>query len=156
MTDAAETVGWIVATFAALGVALGLAGYVSVSWGYEVFVLAAQGQGGVAERFGPIFVSLVFFQNVSVAFFVGLVASLLAGLTFGSQFYDGRTAVLATGAGGLVGFYVMVVLAFLLMSMGMQTARGFGLGDALVPFLLAGVPSGIVGAVAGYFGWMRS
>lgn len=156
MTDASETVGWIVATFAALGVALGLAGYVSVSWGHEVFVASAQGEGGAAERFGPIFLSVIFFQNVSVAFFVGLVASLLAGLSFGSGFYDGRTAVLATGAGGLVGFYLMVVLAFAIMSMGMATPRGFGFGDALVPLLLAGIPAGIVGAIAGYFGWMRT
>lgn len=152
MTRASETVGWIVAIFAVLGVALGLAGYVSVSWGYDVFVTSAR--GATAERFGPIFVALVFFQNVSVAFFVGLLGSLLAGLTFGSRFYDGRIAVLATGVGGLVGFYAMVALAFVVMSMGMQVPRGVGLDDALVPFLLAGIPSGIVGALAGYLGWM--
>ena len=156
MTKATETVGWIVATFAALGIAIGLAGYVSVSWGHEVFVVAAQGRGGTAERFGSIFVSVIFFQNVSVAFFVGLLASFATGLVFGSRMYDRTNAVLATGAGGLVGFYLMIVLAFLVMSMGMATPRGFDLGDALLPFLLAGIPSGIVGAVAGYFGWMSS
>ena len=154
MTDATETAGWIVATFAALGVAIGLAGYVSVSFGHEVFVAGAR--GATAERFGPLFLALVFFQNVSVAFFVGLLASFATGLVFGSQLYDRRDAVLATGGGGLVGFYLMVVLAFSIMSMGMATPRGFGLGDVLVPVLLAGIPSGIVGAVAGYFGWMTN
>ena len=154
MTKATETVGWIVATFAALGIAIGLAGYVSVSWGHEVFVTAAQ--GATAERFGPIFLSVIFFQNVSVAFFVGLLASFATGLVFGSRMYGRTNAILATGAGGLFGFYLMVVLAFLVMSMGMATPRGFGLGDAIVPFLLAGIPSGIIGGIAGYFGWMSS
>lgn len=154
MSKTTETVGWIVATFAALGVALGLAGYVSISWGHEVFVVAAQGE--TAERFGPIFLSVIFFQTVSVAFFVGLLASFATGLVFGSRLYDRTNAILATGVGGLVGFYLMVVISFFITSMGMATPRGFGLGDALVPFLLAGLPAGIVGAITGYFGWMRS
>lgn len=156
MSKVSETVGWIVAIFAALGVAFGLAGHVSVSWGYEVFVASVQGSGGTAERFGPLFVSLLFFQNVSVAFFVGVIASLFIGLLFGSRFYEGRTAVLATGSGALLGFYVMVVFSFVIMSLGMSSPRGFGFAGALVPMILAGIPSGIVGSIAGYFGWVAN
>lgn len=151
MTRAAEAVGWIVAVFAALGVALGLAGYVSVSFGYEVFVVGAQGE--TAQRFGPLFLAVVFFQTVSVVFFVGVVTALAVGLSFGSRFHDWTVAVAVAGVGGIVGFYLMAMLAFGLTSVGMPTARGFGLGDLLVPLILAGVPSGLVGAVGGYLGW---
>lgn len=152
MTTVSETIGWIVATFAALGIAVGFAGYVSVSWGHAVFVTNAGGAD--AQRFGELFLSVVFFQNVSVLFFLGIVVSLIAGLVFGSRSSEERLAVLATGAGGFVGFYAMVLLAFVVMSLGMNVPRGFGFAGALGPIALAGIPAGIVGAIGGYFGWM--
>lgn len=152
MSKVSETVGWIVAVFAALGIGLGLAGYVSVSWGHTVFVASAGGTGSVVERFGPLFVSVVFFQNLSATFFVGLVAALLTGLLFGSNFLEGKQALAATGGGSLVGFWLLAVLALFIMSFGMADPRGFGLVDALGPIAIAGIPAGLVGAVAGYLG----
>lgn len=150
MTKVSETVGLIVAVFAALGFGLGLAGYVSISWGHSVFVASASGP--TAERFGPLFVSVVYFQNVSAIFFVGLITSLVSGLLFGSNFLQARNALLATGGGTIVGFWMMALVALVIMSLGMGEPRGFGLFDAFGQIALAGIPAGIVGSVAGYLG----
>lgn len=70
-------------------------------------------------------------------------------------------SAVAGGVGSFIGFYVMVVLAILIMSMafdatggsgGSSTENAFKLSDAAGTLFKAGLPTAIVGAFGGVVG----
>lgn len=153
MARATDNLAGIVAVFGTVGLGLGLTGYNTMAWAQSQFLTAAGGE--TAQQFGPIFVALVYFQGANVAFFLGPVVATLAGLLFGTRMRDRRTAAAVAGAGSLAGFYVMALVTILLSSLALSgpgASQSFGLLQALVPVLLAGIPTAIAGAIAGYVG----
>lgn len=153
MSRAGDALAGILVVFGAIGVGMGLTGYNGVAWAQTQFLTAAG--GGTAREFGPIFVALVYFQTANATFFVGPVVAVLAGLLFGTRLRRPRTAAAVVGGGSLVGFYVMALATVLVTSLalgGPAADQAFSLGQALGPLLTAGLPTALVGAVAGYVG----
>lgn len=154
MAREVDTLAGIIAVFGTVGLGTGLTGYNTMAWAQSQFLTAA---GGSAREFGPIFVALVYFQGANVAFFLGPVVATLAGLLFGTRMRDRRTAAAVAGGGALVGFYLMALLTVLLSSLALSAqgaSQSFGLLQALVPIVLAGIPTAIAGTIAGYVGPM--
>lgn len=153
MSREADAVSGIVAVFAAIGLGMGLTGFAGMGWAQSQFLVAAGGE--TARQFGPVFVALVYFQNANTAFFVGPVVAVLAGVLFGSRLRSGPTAAAVAAGSSLLGFYVMAFLTVLVMALalgGPGGSQAFGLGQAVGPILTAGVPTAVVGGVAGYLG----
>ncbi|MFB6080095.1 MAG: hypothetical protein ABEJ81_03760 [Haloferacaceae archaeon] len=152
MSAAGRAFGLIVAVFAVLGVALGASGYLAVDWARTQFVVAAG--GATPGRFGPVFVALVAVQTTVAQFLIGTAVAGLVGAMAGSRFAEVRTAGLVAAAGSATGFYLMGVLAVLLLSLagGPGTGQVYAPGQALGPLLLAGVPAALAGGAGGVAG----
>lgn len=149
-------VGMIVGVFAAIGVGLGLTGYISVGWIQGTFTNPDQGE--FANSIGQMFVGLVFLQSVIITFFTGPTVAAITGLLSGlSESSRTRSAGIG-GLGSFVGFYVMVVVAIVVMSLAYGSGGGsggsesFDMGQAFVTAAKAGIPTAIVGVIAGYLG----
>jgi hypothetical protein len=142
----------IVATFAAVGVALGVVGFVTAEWARTQFVTAATGAD--PATFGPVFVALSTFQTTVTLFFAGPVLGAALGLLAGSRFVDPRSAAGVAAAGTLVGFFVMAGagLVGLALPSGTGTGQTYALGRAVGPLLLSGVVTAATGGVAGALG----
>jgi hypothetical protein len=145
-------VGLIVATFAAVGVALGVVGYVAADWARTQFVTAAT--GSAPETFGPVFLALSTFQTTVTLFFAGPVVAATLGLLSGSRFPDATTAGAVAGGGALVGFFLMAGFGLVGLSLlsGPGTGQTYALGGAVGPLLLSGVATAATGGVAGILG----
>lgn len=153
MSRPAEDLAGIVVVFATVGLGMGLTGYNAMAWAQTQFLTAAG--GGTAERFGPVFVALVYFQSANVALFLGPVVAALSGLLFGSRMRDRRTAAAVGGGGALAGFYVMALTTVLVASLALSgegASQAFGLGQAVGPVAVAGLPAAVAGAIGGYVG----
>lgn len=153
MSRVEDALAGIVVVFAAIGLGLGLTGYNTMAWAQSQFLTAAG--GGTAQQFGPIFVALVYFQGAAVAFFLGPVVAALLGLLFGTRMRDPRMAAVVTAGGSLVGFLVMAFLTVAVSSLALSgegATHTFGLLQALVPLLLASIPTAIAGGITGYVG----
>lgn len=156
-TSPVRSIGVIVGVFAAIGVGLGLTGYISLSWVESVFTSADQSE--MANSFGQMFVGLVFLQSVIITFFTGPTVAALSGLVTGISQASRTRAAGISGVGAFVGFYVMVVLAIVVMSLA-YSSGGDGSGgsssvdmmNALTTAIQAGIPTAAVGVIAGYIG----
>lgn len=103
---------------------------------------------------------LVFFQSAMVAFFVGPVVAGLSGMLSGVSLRSWREAIISGRIGAFVGFYIMVVVTIVIMSLALpETGGGRGgsrsqmdVGQVFSPMLKAGLPTGIVGMLCGYVG----
>lgn len=152
MAAAGRVFGLVVAVFGVLGIALGASGYLAVDWARTQFLVAAGGT--TPSQFGPVFVALVALQTTVSQFLVGTAVAGLVGTMAGSRFPDARTAGLVAGGGSLVGFYLMAALAVLPVTLagGPGTEQVYGLGQAVGPLLLAGVPAAVAGGIGGVVG----
>jgi hypothetical protein len=148
MARAPRVAGLVVAVFAAVGLALGLVGYLTLSWAQARFVAGA---GGGANEFGPVFVGLVSFQTAATQMALAPVLSALLGTLAGSRFADVTRAVAVTGGSAAAGCLVMTVLAVAVTGLA-GAAQGVGLGNALVPVVVTTAVGGGVGAAAGGVG----
>ncbi|MFB6195553.1 MAG: hypothetical protein ABEI80_05240 [Haloplanus sp.] len=144
--------GLIVATFAVVGAALGVVGFVTADWARTQFVTAAT--GSTPETFGPVFLALSVFQTTVTLLFAGPVVAAMLGLLSGSRFPDGATAGGVAAGGALVGFFVMsgLGLAGLSLLTGTGTRQTYALGSAAGPLLLTGVVTAVTGGAAGVMG----
>ena len=151
-SDVRRFLAFVVGTFAVVGLSFGLAGHVVVWWARTQFLSAASGNS--PDAFGPVFVALVFFQTTATIFLVGTGLSALLGALAGSRFRSAREAVVVAGAGGTAGYYVMTLVALVVLSLagGRGTEQTYGLGQALAPFALSGVPAAVAGTVGGLLG----
>ena len=68
----------IVATFALVGAALGVLGFVAGDWARTQFVTAAS--GAAPETFGPVFLALSVFQTTVTVLAVAPVLAAVVGL----------------------------------------------------------------------------
>lgn len=152
MAATGRVVGLIVGVFAVLGVALGVSGYLAMEWATEQFLVAAEGP--TAERFGPVFVALIAFQTTVSQFLVGTAVAGVVGAMAGSRFAVPRTAGLVAATGSMTGFYLMGAIAVVVLSLvgGPGTEQVYGLGQALGPLALGGVPAGVAGGAGGVIG----
>lgn len=156
-TSPIRSIGVIVGVFAAIGIGLGLTGYISLGWVESTFTSADQSE--MANSFGQMFVAIVFFQSVIVTFFTGPTVAALSGLVTGISQASRTRAAGISGVGAFVGFYIMVVLAIVVMSLaygsGGGGSGGSGSIDLINAFTIAaqaGIPTAAVGVVAGYIG----
>lgn len=153
-----KTIGLIVAVFAAVGVGLGLTGYLSLSWMQGT--LTSSGQGEFANAIGQMLVGVILLQSVILTFFTGPTVATITGLVGGAVTASRKRAAAINGAGTFVGFYVMVVVAVFVMtqayggggSSGGSSESTFQMGKALGTAMKAGIPTAAVGVVAGYLG----
>ena len=152
LPSARRQIGLIVGTFAAVGLALGVVGFVAADWARTQFVTAATGTD--PATFGPVFVALSTFQTTITLFFAGPVVAATLGLLSGSRFADAGTAGLVAAGGALVGFFVMAGagLAGLSLVSGPGTGQTYSLAGAASPLLLSGVATALTGGVAGVLG----
>ena len=144
--------GLIVATFALVGVALGVVGFVAGDWARTQFVTAAS--GSQPATFGPVFLALSVFQTTVTLLFTGPVLAAVLGLLSGSRFADPSAAAGVAAGGALVGFFCMAGLGLLGLSAlsGPGTEQLYSLRAALGPLLLTGVVTMAVGGGAGALG----
>lgn len=140
----------VVGTFAALGLALALAGYTTTNWARVQFLTGAG--GSAPQTFGPVFVALSVFQTTVTLFFAGPVVATVLGLLSGSRFRDRRRAGVVAGGGALVGFFAMAGLGLLGIAAVTGIGQAYSLGQAVGPLLLSGVGAAVAGGVAGVMG----
>lgn len=152
MPGTARVFGLIVGVFAVLGIALGASGYLAMEWAREQFVVAAGGT--TPGRFGPVFVALVALQTTASQFLVGTAVAGVVGAMAGSRFAVPRTAGLVAAAGSVTGFYLMGLIAVLVLSLvgGPGTGQVYDVGQALGPLALGGIPAGLAGGAGGAVG----
>lgn len=152
-----RSIGVIVGVFAAIGIGLGLTGFISLGWIEGAFTNPDQSE--MANSFGQMFVGLVFLQSVIITFFTGPTVAALSGLVTGISKASKTRAAGISGVGAFIGFYVMVLIAILVMSMAYSTggsgsggSTSFDFGNTLITAAKAGIPTAAVGVVAGYIG----
>ncbi|ATW89312.1 hypothetical protein halTADL_2581 [Halohasta litchfieldiae] len=135
----------MISLFTLFGIALGVLAFVSGSWAQSQLVTDAGG----ATDFGPIFIAIAYLQTAVIIFFLGPVIAALVGGLLGSVFSSPKTALITGGGGSLVGFYIMSVIALgvLVLSKGDGATQAFSFGQALVPMLVAGIPTAIMGSL---------
>lgn len=152
LPSARRQVGLIVATFATVGVALGVVGFVTADWARTQFVTAAT--GSTPATFGPVFVALSTFQTTVTLFFAGPVLAAALGLLSGSRFAAPTPAAGVAAAGALVGFFAMAGFGLVGLSLpsGGGTQQTYALGQAVGPLLLSGAATAATGGVAGALG----
>lgn len=161
--------GLIVGTFTVIGVGLGLTGYFAIST-----LTGGSGGGQAASMVSAVIGALLIFVGAIVVLFLGPIAAGVSGLTAGLVVPDMKEGALVGGVGSFVGFYPMVILAVVIMMMALggggggaaSTAGGgetattmsgggdsvFELTQFLGAALIAGVPTGVVGAATGALG----
>lgn len=140
-----QPVGIMTAIFAVFGIALGLLAFVSGSWAQSQLI---SGAGGATE-FGPIFVAVAYLQTAIVIFMFGpVIAALVSGI-IGSVLPNPKIALLTGGVASLFGFYIMSVIAIgmLVISKGTEAQQALSFTQALVPMLMAGIPTAIMGSL---------
>lgn len=142
----------IVATFALVGAALGVLGFVAGDWARTQFVTAAS--GAAPETFGPVFLALSVFQTTVTVLAVAPVLAAVVGLLSGSRFADPTAAAGVVAGGALVGFFCLAGLGLLGLSAlsGPGTAQVYSLRGAVGPLLLAAAVTTATGAGAGALG----
>lgn len=147
---------------------------------YVVGVFGLIGAGiGLIGVLGPLFGStlvkatikiVVALAGVSVVVAGGPVVGVLTGLGIDDRMNDrGRPVFLTAGASGVVGHLLMMVVAILLLSVGIDSSGSGGgagggassilnsFGDFLLPLVLIAVATGLVSAGAAYLKeWSRS
>ncbi|MFW6321651.1 MAG: hypothetical protein ACOC0Z_07345, partial [Halohasta sp.] len=130
---------------AVFGIALGILAFVSGSWAQSQLVTDA---GGAAD-FGPVFIAVAYLQTAVVILFLGPVIAALVGGLLSSIISSPKVAFVIGGAGSLVGFYIMSLIAIgiLVLSKGSNASQAFSFGQVLVPMLVAGLPTALMGAV---------
>ena len=152
-TEILRKAGVTVAAFALMGLGLGLTGYISIDATANVFM------GGQYGGFGYTFVFLVFLQSAFLSWFFGPIVAFTTGLWTGRS-ASRKTSALASTAGSLVGFVVMVAIAIVLMIVALPESGGGGGGgggasgqllDQAGAIALAALPTTVIGGVAGYF-----
>jgi len=145
MKNILQPVGIITGIFSVFGIAIGLLAFVSGSWAQSQLI----GGAGGATEFGPIFVAVAYLQTAIVIFMLGpVIAALVAGL-IGSVLPNPKIALLTGGVASLFGFYIMCVIAIgmLVISKGTEAQQAFSFTQALVPMLIAGIPTAIMGSL---------
>lgn len=154
--------GWIVAVFAVVGIGLGATGYVTTSLGTNAFGGGGSGSAGAMQQaFAQLFAVLIVFQGTLVVFFSGPLVAMVTGLVSGSILWDTLDAIVAGGLGAFVGFYLLVFLSVPLMLIaigggggggGSTTQTSLQFGKLVVPILVMGFPTGVVGAISAVVG----
>lgn len=76
----------------------------------------------------------------------------------GSKQRDPAQAAVATGAGSLVGFFVLGVLVVpgILLGIGAGSSAPFGVGGFLLRLGIGSIPTALVGAIGGVLGVMAA
>mgnify|MGYP006273338465 CR=1 FL=1 len=140
-----QSVGFMTTVFAVFGIALGTLAYISGSWAQSQLITDA---GGAVE-FGPVFIAVAYLQTAVIIFFLGPVIAAVAAAILSSVFATPKTAFITGGGASLIGFYIMSVIALgvLVLSKGANGQQAFSFGQALVPMLLAGIPTAIMGSL---------
>jgi hypothetical protein len=155
-----ELAGWILGVFAVVGIGLGLTGYVAID---ALQGALGGGESAMAQTLGQFFSLFVFFMALVVVFFLGPVVAMVSGLIAGAIVWEPLDGVVAGGLGSFVGFYFMLFLSVPLLFLALDAGGGgggtstgaqpqFDAGSLVVPAVLAGLPTGIVGAITGVIG----
>ncbi|MFW5977691.1 MAG: hypothetical protein ACOCP2_00455 [Halohasta sp.] len=145
MKKTLQSVGFMTAVFAVFGIALGILAYISGSWAQSQLVTDAGG----ATDFGPVFIAIAYLQTAVIIFFLGPVIAAVAAAILSSVFPTPKAAFIAGGSASLLGFYVMSIIALgvLVLSKGANGQQAFSFGQVLVPMLVAGIPTAIMGSL---------
>ena len=152
LPSAQRQAGLIVGTFALVGAALGVVGFVAGDWARTQFVTGAT--GSAPATFGPVFLALSVFQITVTLFLTGPILATVLGLLSGSRFVDWTAAAGVTAGGALVGFFAMAGFGLLGVSLlsGPGTEQVYSLRAAVGPLLLSGVATTVAGGGAGALG----
>lgn len=154
----AKTTGITIAVFAVLGVGIGLTGFFPME--YIVNQFSSTDGGQIAQAIGQLLIGVVFLQSVLMSMFLGPTVAGLTGLLSSLSLNSRGSAIIAGGVGGFIGFYLMVIIAVVIMSAALPAGDGGGtsgqqatdLSQLLGPILKSGFPSGLVGAATGAIG----
>jgi hypothetical protein len=158
-----RTAGWVLATFAVVGVGYGLAANFTIGFLIETFVDPG------ANPLDNTLVGIVLVLAVVNTMLLGPVLAAVAGLSVGRSYPD--RGVLVAGLSGVsstLGFYVLAALALFLTfgvlsqyapaaasgaAAGSSSSSGpFTVADLRPTLVEVGIPTGLVGAVTGYVG----
>ena len=142
---------FVTGVFTVVGAALGIVGYVAMSWAQVQFVTAAA--GSTAGRFGPVVLASIFFGASVSLLFAGPILAGTVGAMVGSQFRRPRDAAVVGGAGTFLGCLALALLGTGSPSLlsGPGTSQLFGIGALAGPLLAGVVMSTVVGAAVAAF-----
>lgn len=148
-----------IAVFGLVGLGLGLTGYIGMSFAQDTFVDPTASE--LEQGFGELFVAIVFFQSMIVTLFAGPIVAGVTGLISGVTLHDRVSSAIVGGVGAFIGFYVMVITAIFIMSLGLSSNSGDGgssadqgmqLSQMLSPVIKAALPTTVVGLGSGLLG----
>ncbi len=149
--------------FGIVGIGLGLSGYITLDFMQSTFVDGTE-PDSLIRGIGQMMVLLAALQTSFVTFLLGSVVATATGLASGRSSTSLRSSVLSSGVAATIGFPIMVSVAIAIMLLALDLGGGGG-GGGQQPapeidwFDVGGklatlcVPTGLVGAGAGYVGF---
>lgn len=164
--------------FAVVGVGLGLSGYIALDFMQATFVEGTE-KGSFIRGIGQMLVGLAALQTSFVTFLLGSVVATATGLSSAKSYVSARKAAVFNGIASTIGFPLMVGIAIVIMLLALSggggeaaaggtptttpTASGgqggssildqFDMGNIATKLLTLCIPTGLVGAAAGYVGF---
>lgn len=138
--------GIVAGILAVLGLGVGVTGFLAMGFAKSVAADTAAGAIGA----GGLVATVVYLAGVVVVLLLGPVSAGLASLVAGRREDDARTAAVVGATGSFVGFYLMVVLAVVVLGLAKPdsgSGGGVNLFAHLGTVVLAGITTGIVGGV---------
>lgn len=148
MSDTKELFVVIVGCFAAVGLALGVVGFLSADIAQSRFLDPA-GQG--VEQFGSFAVDIVHFGLLVTVLFGAPVLAAVLGVLAGARLHDRGASIAVGGGGALVGVVVLAVLSVTLTNQG-TTAGTAPLFSQPLLFATATTMTAATGGIAGLLG----
>jgi hypothetical protein len=158
--DLGKYIGLTVSIFAIVGIGIGLTGFFPME--YIVNQFSATDGGQFAQAISQLFIGVIFLQSIIIVMLTGPTIGGLTGIMSGLSLGDRVSATIVGGIGSFIGFYIMVIVSMLVMSVALPSTTGGGgetgvqqstdLSQIIIPIIKSGLPTGIVGAITGALG----
>ena len=142
------TTGKVIALFGLLGIGVGLASFIDIN---EMTTAGSNGEQNMGEAFAA---AIVILQSVGFLYFIGPAMATITAI-LSSRTETRLYSALTNGVGSFIGYYVMFLLAFLIMQVAFPEGSGdettsTDLSRNLVLMVKIGIPTGLIGAAAGF------
>ncbi len=150
--------------FGIVGIGLGLSGYITLDFMQATFVQDTEADSFM-RGIGQLMVLLAALQTSFVTFLLGSVVATATGLSNARASGSLRSSILGSGVAATIGFPIMVSVAIAIMLLALDLGGGGGGGgsqqvapgidwlDVGISLATLCVPTGLVGAGAGFVGY---
>jgi len=145
----------VVGTMTIIGVGLGLTGFLLMGMVQDMFATSSDSGTSLAQTF----VALVFLQSALTTFLIGPVVASIVGFASSLRHEAAQKSAIIGGLGSFIGFYPMIIISIVIMAFALSGGSGGGDGGSsfdllnnVTTIVLAGLPTGLVGAASGFLG----